>query len=355
MNKAITRSSVNLLPVSDPMITTYTQHAHLLSILSNYEYTYPWIFTNYIQLYINKDYKHNWGDFYFPSPYEVRPSDTCQWIISQKINRKSIARQWNSAVDFVVDSIHSNHYVHAMVNLFYVPVSDCYHEVHLNHDLLVYGYDLDQELFYVSDFFKGGIYSREVISFKDFNLAFLHYDTVPHHKELDYLNGLIYLYQFDQECKYRRDLDIQAVMNSIRHYLNNTVPEYWHHYNFGADKEKLDFGRQIYATLKNYAKTTSELASALDIRPFYLLYDHKKIMMLRLQYLYNNGYIGEDAVEAIRHFSVIQENARIAVNIVLKYNASLNKRLIDRLLQTLTDIDDAEFENLKLLSEIAQA
>ncbi len=50
-NKELTKK---VLPVTYPMITTYTQHAHLLSILSNYECTYPWIFSNYIQLYINK-------------------------------------------------------------------------------------------------------------------------------------------------------------------------------------------------------------------------------------------------------------------------------------------------------------
>lgn len=58
------------MPVSYPMITTYTQHAHLLSILTHYECAHPWIFSNYIQLFINKDYKHHWGDFYFPLTYE---------------------------------------------------------------------------------------------------------------------------------------------------------------------------------------------------------------------------------------------------------------------------------------------
>lgn len=59
-----------ILPVSYPMITTYTQHAHLLSVLTHYECAHPWIFSNYIQLFINKDYKHHWGDFYFPLTYE---------------------------------------------------------------------------------------------------------------------------------------------------------------------------------------------------------------------------------------------------------------------------------------------
>lgn len=75
------KKTENKLPVTYPMITTYTQHAHLLSILTSYESNYDWIFSNYIQLFINRDYKHNWGDFYFPLPYTLRPSDSCGWIL----------------------------------------------------------------------------------------------------------------------------------------------------------------------------------------------------------------------------------------------------------------------------------
>lgn len=48
------------LEISEPIITTYTHHVHLLSILGCYPQTYPWIYSNYIQVYINKDYlKHS--------------------------------------------------------------------------------------------------------------------------------------------------------------------------------------------------------------------------------------------------------------------------------------------------------
>jgi len=62
-NKICTK---RILPICDPVITSYTKHAHILSIIGSYKQTYPWIFSNYIQVYMNKYYKDNRADFYFP-------------------------------------------------------------------------------------------------------------------------------------------------------------------------------------------------------------------------------------------------------------------------------------------------
>lgn len=154
-----------ILPVNYPMITTYTQHAHLLSILTYYEYTKGWIYSNYIQLYMNRDYKHNWGDFYFPFPYELRPSDTCKWILSQKIKRDTVIKK-GSVIDFIIDSINSDNYVHTMLNYYYVPVSVHYKKTHSHHDMLIYGYDLDKKIFHVADFFRYGKYTMKLFLFQ---------------------------------------------------------------------------------------------------------------------------------------------------------------------------------------------
>lgn len=44
-NKICTK---RILPICDPVITSYTKHAHILSIIGSYKQTYPWIFSNYI-------------------------------------------------------------------------------------------------------------------------------------------------------------------------------------------------------------------------------------------------------------------------------------------------------------------
>ncbi|WP_187355400.1 hypothetical protein ['Paenibacillus yunnanensis' Narsing Rao et al. 2020] len=318
------------------MITTYTQHAHILSILTCYENTYPWIFSNYIQLFINKDYKHNWGDFYFPIPYELRPSDTCRYLISQKIDREVILKKWDSVIDFIIENIDSNYYVHIMMNYFYVPVSDRYKNVHKSHDMFVYGYDLDRRIFYISDFFKDGVYSQEEISFSDFDLAFTKKNLT---NNPDYLNGMVYLYKFNKEFEY--DFSIEGIINSINNYLFNEIPEYWKLYNY-HNQINIDFGMQIYSTLKNYVNNTSDNEGSLDIRPFYLLYEHKRIATLRMKYLHENQHLGKMNCGFIDNFSLIEAQAKITTNHAIKYNLTNNKHILERMNLLLTNLEKEE-------------
>ncbi|PWV99289.1 hypothetical protein DFQ01_1155 [Paenibacillus cellulosilyticus] len=329
------------MPISYPMITTYTQHAHLLSILTHYECAHSWIFNNYIQLYINKDYKHNWGDFYFPLTYELRPSDACKWITTQKIHRNTVTSKWGSVIDFIIENINSNHYVHTMVNYFYVPLSERYNRLHLHHDIFVYGYDLNRELLYVSDFFKKGVYSQAELSFADFDLAFSTDHLTTNH---DYLREMVYLYKFNDT--YQDNFSIDTMLNSIRCYFANKTPEYWEMFNYGGDRDNLDFGMQIYTTLINYVKDTSDNESKLDVRPFHLLYDHKRIMTLRLKYLYDNRLLSKLVQEHIDEFLSIEVKAKIMMNLVLKYNLTRDLSILEGLRTMIIKIENEEIKFL---------
>lgn len=332
-----------ILPVSEPMITTYTQHAHLLSILTYYSMAHPWIYSNYIQLYINEDYIHNWGDFYFPFPYELRAPETCKWIDFQKMNRSIVADKWETIIDFIIECIDSNNYIHTMINYFYIPVSDRYNQSNLNHDILIYGYDGDTKELYVSDFFQNGKYSNQKISFHDFSQAFSNYYLATNS---DYLQKMIYLYRFNETCDYK--FSIKNITNSFKVYLNSDVPEYWDIYN-NENKANIVFGRNVYTTLKNYAaRIKLEEEDHFDLRPFYMMYDHKKIMCLRLKYLMETGYFKSlDYDEILLKANEIESDARNLVNLTIKYNYSKNIAVIDNINNMLEDIEKNEFHNLK--------
>ena len=343
--KIVSNESIKkVLPVKYPMVTTYTQHAHLLSILSNYEYTYPWIFSNYIQLYINKDFRHDWGDFYFPFPYELRPSDTCKWLLTKKIDRDVADSKWGNIINFIIDSINSNNYVHTMLNSSCIPLAPNYNKEHFIHDVLVYGYDLKEEMLYFSDFI--GVthkYSFEKISFIDYTKAFNTYGLATNQ---DYLNKLIYLYKLnsahDYTFNYDYEFNIKNISNSIKAYLNSSVPEYWDIYN-NENRDNIVFGIEIYDTLKNYIawKSVSN-ESDIDIRPFYLVYDHKKIMLLRLEYLHRLGYYKDCSSENIAGITELEAQAKVVVNMLIKYNLSKNRTILNMVIDMINSIERDE-------------
>ncbi|MGI6669149.1 MAG: hypothetical protein ACOX4M_07055 [Acetivibrionales bacterium] len=334
-------SNRKILPAKYPMITTYTQHAHLLSILSNYENTYDWIYSNYIQLYINRDYKHNWGDFYFPLPYEIRPSDSCKWILTQKINRDLAETKWESFVHFVIDRINAGQYVHTMLNYYFVPFSIRYMRMNLHHDILIYGYDMSKEILFVSDFFNFGIYSYEELSFSDCLKAYNTYNLTTNP---DYLNKMIYLYTFNESCDYK--FDIMNILNFIKAYINGTTPEYWELYN-EYNKPDIVFGIQVYESLSNYiGNVTSYDPHEIDIRPFHLLSDHKTMMCLRFRYLSEKGYYNvSDSLLADLY--EIEARMKKLINIVLKCRISRDKSYKDKIQKELADIANKEFNILK--------
>lgn len=332
------------LLITDPFITTYTQHAHLLSILSGHERLQPWIFSNYIQLYINRDYIHNWGDFYFPCSYDLRPSDTCPWIHSQKIDRGLINRRWDSVTDFIIENINENNYIQIMVNCYYISVHERYKNENRMHDLFIYGYDLEREVLYASDFFNKGKYSNKEITFTDFNKAYSEYDSAINH---DYLFGLVYMYRLNSDCNYI--FNIQNIINSIDSYLTCRIPEYWDIFN-REDLYRIVFGREIYATLKNYLQReifTNE--SGFERRPFHLLYDHKKMMSLRIKFLYEQGVLDE-TIASNNIFRELEELARNIIYLLIKYQVSRKKSIVtDKIPSLLNEIEEKEFDCLSAL------
>ena len=339
-NTGCSATGMKTLPVTYPMITTYTQHAQLLSILESYEFTKGWIFSNFIQLYMNRDYKHNWGDFYFPLPYELRPSDTCKWILSQKIKRETVVKKWASATDFAVDCINSDNYVHTMLNYYYVPSSVRYKRLNLLHDMLIYGYDLDEKVFYIADFFRNGKYCYEVISFSDFEQAFNTYNIATNH---DYLNGLIYLYNVNKNCDY--EFSIHNITSSIKAYLDNSIPEYWDKYN-RKNSENIVFNREVYNTLINYITAKMDDRSEIDIRPFFLLADHKKMMCLRIRYLCEQGYFKHNSQNE-NQLDEIERKAKTLVTVIIKYNITRNESCKSKAIALMNHIDKTEYDVLK--------
>lgn len=338
--------SVNILPVTPPLVTTYTHHAHFLSILSNYKCTYEWIMENYIQLYMYRDNYIPWGDFYFPATHEVRPFDTCKWISSQKIHRDLAVSKWGSIIDFIIEQINSNDYIHTMVNYYYVPLCDIYGKYHFCHDIFIHGYDMNKKILYVSDFFKGGKYSREEISFSDFSLAFSMYNCAGND---DYLFGKINLYKFNNEYTNKYRFSFSAVINSIKKYLLGDCLEYWSIYDYENNKNNTAFGIEVYSSIINYIKKTANNGTDIDIRPLYLVYDHKSIMAARLKYLYKQGYLDNFNYDNIERFTEIISKTRTVVNIIIKYNITKDKILIDRVVNTLNDVKKEEIEILSQL------
>jgi len=325
---------MSVLKLSTPIVTTYTQHAHLLAILGSYTHTHAWIYSNYINIFSNKDLiKEPWADFYFPMPYELRPSDNCKFIITQKFKRDFLKDRFSSIAEFIMNSIDEGCYIHLMLDYFHIPGSQDFGRAHRIHDALIYGYDLTRNVIMACDFVMTGKYDKLEIPISKIELAFSDYGLAWN---ADFLKGIVYLYSVNGNCDY--EFNINNIFNSIKLYLNSTMLEYWNVYNCENSKD-IVCGIGIYEALRDYVSNVERI----DIRPFYLLYDHKKIMVSRFDYLAKNGLIDNEYSKSLTD---IKDESQNIINRLLKYKFDGKREALEKTVENLKVMEDNEYEIL---------
>lgn len=326
-----------------PIITTYTNHAHMIGILETNEKTYPWIFSNYIQIYINKNLNENeWGDFYFPMPYEVRPAQLCKWLVTQVFSDGYISHINGGVINFIIDCINNNSYVDLMVNYRYIAGSYAY-EVSSDrvHDILVWGYDESKEVFYCSDFMykENNKYLSFECSFSDLNNAYSNYYTS---NNISYFgNNVVYTYTLKSDIDY--EYDTMNILHGIEDYLYANVPEYWKNYNV-CNRKKIAFGIDYYDVLIDYL--SNNIPDLISVKLLYLLCDHKKIMISRLQFLEKQNFELECYIQ---QYMELSSKINKLVNLAIKYNLSHHSNIIVNIIEGLKQV---KMDEKKVLTEL---
>lgn len=330
--------SNTILPISQPMIHGYNHYAHLLSILECHTKTLSWIYSNFIEVYMNKDLiKNPWGDFYYPFPYEMRLSDTCKWLKTARRRRSEFKCHPERLIEFIKDELESGYYAHMYLSHSHF-ISDMN-----RHDSLIYGIDMDEKVIYIADVFVDGKYEHKIITFEKFISAFN--DCIV--GENDFLQDMIYLYKVKDKCDW--EFDICNIENSIIKYFNGSTPEYWNMYNC-ANRDNIVFGRDVYTSLLHYIdEVIAGNEDILDFKHFYLMMEHKKMLVKRFQFLCKIGCYDIDKLKTIIDQCVtLYEESNKGVNMIIKYNISKNKNILNRLKNNIEYIQQMEYKTLKV-------
>ncbi len=291
--------TLHKLPITYPVITSFNHHAHLLSILGAYDHTYEWAMRNYIQLYIHKDEGNCFFDFYFPMPNEVRAPEVCPWILSQKISTTTFTMMNMDVLDFVCSLIDSQTYVHMMINYYHVKQSRYYHKDNLCHDVMIHGYDKEKRVLFCSDFIFSQTqkYMFSEIDFDEFRLAF---NNCILDERSNFLKGLFYLYKVKPEHSIEYGFDKINIIQTIEEYYHCNIPEYWYLFNNQGDSQYKAFGLNVYDTLIQYIQDAiTKKQEMMDIRLFNILFDHKRMMNLRIVFLKKGDGERNDLYDAL--------------------------------------------------------
>ncbi|PZD95004.1 hypothetical protein DNH61_15300 [Paenibacillus sambharensis] len=278
--------SRRILAVSYPLVSVYPKHAIPFSILSCYDSSQAWIYSNYIQLRCSKTFlayhPSDAFDFFtlYPEFYEN------SFFCSERVTADSLTNWYPYAVNFFVDCINRGLYLYTHVDEFWIPGTAAYQRKHFPHAVLVYGYDHAAGTLHIGGFDQVKYSFREV-AYDQFEAAIqgiVQHKHQPNSRHSDHHN-FTYMLRTDGSSGYR--LDLAWIADQLWDYLSssNTSGRFRSIANQADDY----YGLAVYDKLEQYYEQEIRETHEVDLRPLFLLWEHKKIMLRRLAFLEEHG------------------------------------------------------------------
>ena len=135
----------------------------LTFILTPYPYywiknlTYPWLLNSFIQMTCY----HNKALVYYDYNFRL-----CPFLAYQRIKREILGKDTYQLIESFINLLNGGYYITALVNIKYIKA----HNVDFStlHELFIYGYDDEKQIFYIADNFYGSFnYRSDTCSFQE--------------------------------------------------------------------------------------------------------------------------------------------------------------------------------------------
>lgn len=338
------------LPFHIPTVTCWSWQAGLFSIIQDIPEAKDWIYSNYIQLYCHPDPGniHNVFMDFIPSYNNFLE---CPILDIQYMERKFIIDIYDNVIDFFKYCIDNDYYIYTVINEKWIFDSD----KDFYHEAFIYGYDNVDRTFNIADFTLSNTrkYSSKKIGYDKISKGFLSVD-----KNDDFLlrgDGGILLVKINVDKKLKFIFDINQVKIFLEDYLSaknnlfyfsgkfNRVL-YDSNYRGEISSKSPDplFGINIYYALRDHLVEPYNYLN-WDIRPFHNLYEHKKLMKERIEYMILHRYI-PNTDSFISDAAELEKMTNILCNRILKekFKKAGNDIFLEECMAMLMDIRNKE-------------
>lgn len=341
-----------VLPVKYPAITSWQWHATLFSILGEDENAKRWIYSNYIQLRCYNILEYTSGDEILLC--DMMPGSSamkeCPYLIFSLITKPQIESYCGDVVDFIVKTIDLGGYVYGAFDEARM-ISNVSVDYKFSHELFIYGYNMEEEVFYVGDFTFKDKYAYTTVTFDAVKRGFDVLSAGEDHVFRDDYKGTrgLYVIQKNVDSKYY-DIDRVLIKRTLEEYLTGADTKE----HFRMMRNRFDdtiFGVNVYEALK--ARVDKQLHKEepdFDIRALHIAYDHKVLMLDRLKYLMANEVIPFNQ-EMLDDYAVVVEDMLTARNLLVRISVTDEIEAGDRIAGYL---DDAKEKEIAILSRVTE-
>ena len=317
------------LTMTDPPITTYPSIANILSLLwDRKDNIMPWFVDHFIQLVVRPNHEDTFGDFYDHADIDTyyRTIFGLPGLGWMRVNSETV--HYDVFSDYVEKQVNNGYALEACLDRYYFPFAENYQQYHKKHSSFIYGYDNDKDEIYIADFFSdniysGALYERKVITYKQLN------DSMNN-------DGIINLMKAWDD---HYDVNFKLMRKGFDDYLNSTDSMFRFEFSNKDYNHGAIFGLAYY----DYLADSFAEKSFLDTRMFHILYDHKKMMSLRLECLEKmHVFDGETIAELKSMNDLLTEETRVLRDAVFKYQIRESDKLKERILNRISKLKDMD-------------
>ncbi|MEF2246415.1 hypothetical protein [Paenibacillus sp. IITD108] len=324
---------IKKLPIGHPMIEGYPKHANTLSILSQHDSALAWILCNYIQLKLRINHEGDYFDF-----YTINPVFQKSLFDYQRHSRKSVFR-WHgeNITKYIIDCIDMDYYIYTVVDEFHIPNTRAYNKRFFPHSVLIYGYDTERQIYNLAGFNspegQPQKFRKFDLAFSEFEKAFVSIKSEPNH---NHYHNNVYLLRYNNNTSY--DFDVNVVIYYLEDYILSKNSYYRESNYFNPPQNEYIFGIEVLNELKKVYSSDSKCK--FDVRPLYLLKEHKQLMLNRLNYFQTNEILF--IPEQIKQYSHVVNESTISINLLLKYLITNELKLLSKIHEKLDNIYNLE-------------
>lgn len=332
-----------ILPVHQPIIQHIPANAFLLSVIGETEDEYAWIMNNFVNIRYNPNTYYD--DFYRNDMWY-----NCYHITENRFTKEFADIVFGDPVKMLINLIDADYYIYFYFNTRYIENYMC--DEDNVHNAMIYGYDLDEEKVYIADFFTDKSITFESCSIKSYCDAYNHQMDKPEYysyvwnRAFKLKKGYVYTFDIDELIIKLRDYLESSDLGKSKYFSfdNNDVEDILY-YEFKEGYEYV-YGLEVYDEIRNALYN-----GHLWRRPLQLLHEHKKLMMKRLKFLSENGFLQQNEIELENKCNEMINEIALMKNIFLKNEMKGKPRveIMETLGEKFFELKEMDREFTKLL------
>jgi len=322
--------NATVLPLKDSPLIGFLRWPYTLSITSLDEKSLGWFYSNFIQVYTHRYfYERNLEfNFNFFRGKRFEFSNNNPFLVTTRLGTDILSALGKEITEFYMQSLDLGYYVVAFIDERCISTKEAYQKFHLPHHLLIYGYDLEKKVFYANGFNDNWLYRSEEIPFREIAEGYQSIIDLRNSGAIrDHPDESNFLFKFNPLHNYA--FDKHVVAGQLVEYLESRSSIDAQNYN--NDQEV--FGLETYDFLKFYYDLylrDAEFKKNGFVRNLHVLWEHKKIMLERIQFLQDHGWIARDR-SLWEEYEAICKKALVLRNLAIKHTVSNDESCIVRI------------------------